>query len=160
MAGARAVGRDHVAHVERVREHLGREPRGLFPVSRQLAHQRADAHAELVGLCALDGGQADHLAHAVELAEPARQTVDLGERGGREDVVGEDADDGDLLAAESRAGRLVVGAVRIVAGQQVLDRAVDADLGGEISQDDGRGADQAEISRGQRSEIPNQRCIV
>ena len=63
---------------------------------------------------------------------------------GREDVVGEQADDGRLLAAEDGADALVVGAVGIVVRQQVVDRAVDADLRREPTQHQGERGDRGD----------------
>jgi hypothetical protein len=64
-----------------------------------------------------------------------RQLVDGRERLGAEHVA-EDADDRGLLAAEDRLDRLVIAPVRIVGGQQILDRRVDADPRREDAEDE------------------------
>jgi hypothetical protein len=75
-----------------------------------------------------DVGDAEDLRDPVDLPELVRDARDLLDRRGREDVVGDDADHADVVAAEEAADFVVVRDLGVARGEHALEGALDADV--------------------------------
>ena len=135
-AGGAGVAGDEKARREPVGEHALAQRRDAGRVARQRRHERRALQAVLVHLDPLHGAQAGHFLDARQGRERRGQTIDARERRRGEDVVGEDPDDDDVLAAERAAHALVVDAVRVALRQQPIDGTVHAESRREHPQTD------------------------
>jgi hypothetical protein len=122
---AEVVG-DEVAAVQRHALQLRLDARHLLGRRRDAEQQRRRREHVLGRVD--DVGDAEDLRHALDLRELVRDVGDLLDRRRREDVVGQDPDHADVVAAEEPPDLVVVGDLRVVRGQHALERALDADL--------------------------------